>query len=147
MNKITSKAFLRTLFVTQNRWHKHSVLGHVFKVIFYTLRYRPRLFLVALLHDIGKPFVAHKDSDDLQRDYESWSFTNHEELSYMIIKNWFIPERTKILIRYHYLIRGMQKALIKDPPKFRRLRRIWEKLPEDIKDDLYTFKALDDKGK
>ncbi|SFV66392.1 hypothetical protein MNB_SM-4-1334 [hydrothermal vent metagenome] len=40
-----------------------------------------------LLHDVGKPFTAFK-KDEEDYDFNEWSFTDHEERSYQIIKNW-----------------------------------------------------------
>ena len=96
------KNFFITLFFKQNSHHRHSVLIHTLKVFWFSMSYGIFKFCAAaLLHDIGKPFVATKDEDDY-----GYSFTNHEEKSYQIIKNWpFISDYTKNIVRYHYLTR------------------------------------------
>lgn len=149
MNKILSKAFLTTLFIKQNRWHKHSVLGHTLKVTFHAIKSGQFRFIVpALLHDIGKPFVAHQRNpkDKLNGHY---SFTNHEEMSWHIIKDWpFISEWTKNVVRHHYLIRDMylskEKGLV---ARGRRVGKRWEKVDPELKRDLEYFLFLDDAGK
>lgn len=50
----------------------------------------------------------HKPEDIINNKY---SFTDHEEISYQMIKDWpFISDYTKNLVRYHYLIRRISKA-------------------------------------
>ena len=66
------------------------------------------MIVAGLLHDIGKPIIAYQDKED--KITNEYSFHNHEELSYQIIKNWKVSSYTKQLVRYHYLIRGMSKA-------------------------------------
>jgi predicted HD phosphohydrolase len=149
MNKILSKPFLTSLFIKQNRWHKHSVLGHTLSVTFHAIKSGQFRFIVpALLHDIGKPFVAHQRNP---KDVVSgtYSFTNHEEMSWHIIKNCpFISDWTKDIIRHHYLLRDMylseQKGLV---ARGRRVTRRWEKLTPELKKDLEIFLAIDDAGK
>jgi len=146
MNKILSKPFLWTLFISQNKWHKHSVLGHTLKVIYGTIKYkRYDLIIPAILHDIGKPFVAYKDEKDLKQPYESYSFTNHEEMSYMIIKNWYLSDRIKNIVRYHYLLRNIEKTT--NPNKLRRLQRIKKSLSSEFIKEIQTFQKIDDFGK
>ena len=101
----------------------------------------------ALLHDIGKPFTAYrKDAED--REYGEYSFTDHEEMSYQIIKNWpFLSDYTKNLVRYHYLIRDLEKSKKEDLPRYAKKYAIWEKLDQDFKEDLARFMMYDDAGK
>lgn len=150
MNKIISKPFLETLFIRQNEYHKSSVLGHTFKVFLSALIFKKFDFLMAtLLHDIGKPYTAYKDEKDIISEIPSWSFTNHEEISYQLIKNIpFISNKTKMLVRYHYIIRDMKKSKEKNKiGRYKRLKRMWNKLDEDFKKDLYCFLIFDDLGK
>ena len=148
MNRIISKPFIVTLFVKQNRHHKHSVLGHTLKVAYSAIKMKQYRFIVpALFHDVGKPFSAYQDSgDQLEGTY---SFTNHEELSWHIVKRWdFLSDWTKNVIRHHYLIRDMY--LCKQKGKHARLKRIqkrWDKLSPELKDDLLLFLRIDDAGK
>ncbi len=102
-----------------------------------------------LLHDIGKPFTAKADAKDIAKGRGELSFTNHEELSYQIIKKWpFISDYTKQIVRHHYLIRGMSKAKQKgERAKYKRLKRVWDSLPLGIKDDLAIFLKADDLAK
>jgi len=144
------KAFLTTMFIRQNKWHAHSVIGHTIKVT-YELIKKGRFDLVpaGILHDIAKPLSAHHDEEDIKEGLDHFSFTNHEIFGYHVIKNWgFISDYTKNIVRHHYLIRGMYKAKKKDNlPKYRRLKRIWDKLDDDFKADLGVFMACDDLGK
>jgi HD superfamily phosphohydrolase len=148
MNKILSKNFLRTLFVKQNHWHRHAVLMHTLKVTYHCIKGGDLRFTVAgLLHDIGKPFSAYQDEKDLTRD--TYSFTNHEELSYQIIKNWFfVSDYTKRLVRYHYIIRDMSKCKEKGNfARYNRLHKIWDRFDIDFKRELGRFMKYDDLGK
>lgn len=148
MNAIWSKPFLTTLFIKQNKHHRHSVFGHTIKVVYSAIRMGQYRFIVpAVLHDIGKPYCAYQDSSDLLNG--TYSFTNHEELSWLIVKRWrFISEWTKEIIRYHYLVRDM--ALCKAKGKTARLKRIqkrWNKLSPQMKEELALFIQIDDAGK
>jgi len=107
------------------------------------------MLTAGLLHDIGKPFTAKADAKDIARGRGELSFTNHEEISYKIIKDWsFISEYTKQIVRHHYLIRGMSKAKQKgEMAKYRRLKRVWDSLSQEMKDDLAIFLQADDKAK
>ena len=147
MNRVFSKPFLLTLFWKQNKYHRHGVLVHTLKVLYHTLINKDyKLLPSALLHDIGKPFVAYQDEEDVVTG--EWSFTDHEEKSYQIIKNWnFISEYTKKIVRYHYLIRDIEKHKIKDPKRSAEKKRIWDSLDEDIQEDLRRFIGYDDLGK
>ena len=73
-----------------------------------------KFFAAGLLHDIGKPSTAFKkDAEDIE--FHEYSFTDHEERSYQIIKNWpFISQFTKDVVRYHYLIRDIKKSKTED---------------------------------
>ena len=89
-NSIFSKPFLESLFFTQNKWHQHGVFLHTMRVTYYCLKGGDYSFFMAgLLHDIGKPSSAFVD-DDEDREFGEYSFTDHEERSYQIIKNWFL---------------------------------------------------------
>jgi hypothetical protein len=147
-NKIFSKPFLDSLFFTQNKWHQHGVLLHTLRVLYYTLKHGDfKMFAAALLHDIGKPFVAFK-KDQEDWDFDEWSFTDHEEKSYQIIKKWpFLSDYTKKLVRYHYLIRDMRKSKKEEPSRYDRKKVIWERLDDAFKEDLERFLRYDDLGK
>jgi len=148
MNKILSRAFLESLFIKQNSWHKYGVLGHTLKVTFHCLEGGDyKFFMAGLLHDIGKPYSAYQDKQDLLEG--TYSFTNHEELSYQIIKNWpFISQDTKNMVRYHYLIRDMKKSKKKGKiARHKRLVKSWDKLDTDFKEKLGRFLKYDDLGK
>jgi HD superfamily phosphohydrolase len=144
---IMGKAFWVTLLWKQNKWHKFSVLGHTLAVCTHLLiNKKYKMIPAGLLHDIGKPYVAYQDEEDILTN--EYSFTNHEEISYHIIKNWKISNYTKDLVRYHYLYRGMEKAKEKGNfAKFRRLYKIWDKLSPEFKNDLKEFQKYDDLGK
>jgi predicted HD phosphohydrolase len=147
-NPIFSKIFLKSLFFTQNKWHQHGVLLHTLRVTYYCLKGGDyRFFAAGLLHDIGKPFTAFvKDEED--REFNEYSFTDHEERSYQIIKNWpFISEYTKLLVRYHYLIRDMHKSKKEDLVRYALKKSIWDSLDKDLQKDLEQFLVYDDLGK
>jgi len=147
-NKIFSYAFLDSLFFTQNLWHQHGVLVHTLRVTYYALKAGEfRFFAAGLLHDIGKPFTAFKkDAEDYE--FDEWSFTDHEERSYQIIKNWpFISEYTKKIVRYHYLIRDIKKSKKEDLARFEQKSKIWESLDAELQEDLRRFLLYDDRGK
>jgi len=147
-NKIFSYPFLDSLFFTQNKWHQHGVLVHTLRVTYYALKAGDfKFFAAGLLHDIGKPFVAFK-KDEEDYKFHEWSFTDHEEKSYQIIKNWpFISEYTKKIIRYHYLIRDIKKSKKEDLPRYARKKAIWDTLDENLQEDLQRFLHYDDLGK
>jgi HD superfamily phosphohydrolase len=141
------KAFWITLFVKQNNHHEYSVLVHTLKVTYHLIRHKKyNMILAGLLHDIAKPLSAHQDEKDkLTGEY---SFTNHEAMGYYIIKNWPISERTKILVRYHYLLRGMHLAKKRNQiGKYNRQKRHWDRLDEVTQKDLAKFLECDDLGK
>jgi len=148
LNKIFRKEFFISLFWKQNKWHRHSVLGHTLKVVYHIIKAREyRMLSAGFLHDIGKPVVAFQDeSDKLSGEY---SFTNHEEISYHLIKKVpFISDYTKNLVRYHYLIRGMEVAKRKNrEAKFKRMQRIYDGLDYAFIKDLEKFIVFDDLGK
>ena len=143
------KPFWLSLFYVQNKHHKHSVLVHTLKVMYGTLKFKQnKMFLAAVLHDIGKPFVAFQDDEDLKSEKLSFSFTNHEEISYQLIKNLPISTYTKNLVRYHYLIRDLKLSKKKGKFKrYNRLYKIWAKLDDNFKKDLGIFLKIDDYGK
>ena len=147
-NRIFSKAFLDSLFFTQNKWHQHGVLLHTLRVVYYTLKHGDfKMLAAAFLHDIGKPFVAFK-KDEEDFTFNEWSFTDHEEKSYQIIKNWpFMSDYTKKIVRYHYLIRDMKKSKKEDSHRYIQKKQIWDSLDEELQADLYRFLQYDDLGK
>jgi len=147
-NSIFSKPFLVSLFFTQNKWHQHGVLLHTLRVTYYIVKNRDfKFFMAGLLHDIGKPFVAYK-KDEEDFEFDEYSFTDHEERSYQIIKNWsFISEYTKKIVRYHYLIRDIRKSKKEDLVRYAEKSEIWDSLEDDIKEDLAKFLVYDDLGK
>ncbi|MDD2652716.1 MAG: HD domain-containing protein [Sulfurimonas sp.] len=147
-NSLFSKPFLKSLFFVQNKWHQHGVLVHTLCVIYHILKAGEFRFLAAgLLHDIGKPFCAFK-KDEEDREFDEYSFTDHEERSYEIIKDWnFISSYTKELVRYHYLIRDVQKSKTEDFGRYERKKKIWDGLSEEFKKDVALFMSYDDLGK
>jgi hypothetical protein len=147
-NSFFSKPFLKTLFFIQNKYHQHGVLMHTLRVLYYVLKNRDFKFISsALFHDIGKPFVAYK-KDDEDVIYNEYSFTDHEEKSYQIIKNWFfISSYTKKIVRYHYLIRDIKKSKKEDLTRYIQKKALWDTLEDDIKEDLATFLIYDDLAK
>jgi len=147
-NSICSKAFLKSLFFTQNKWHQHGVFLHTLRVTYYALKAGDyKFFAAGILHDIGKPFTAFiKDEEDIE--FNEYSFTDHEERSYQIIKNWFfISEYTKNIVRYHYLIRDIKKSKKEDLSRYAKKKEIWDSLDDELKDDLERFLLYDDRGK
>jgi len=147
-NSIFSKAFLDSLFFTQNKWHQHGVLVHTLRVTYYAVKGSGIKFLAAgLLHDVGKPFTAFKkDKEDYE--FNEWSFTDHEERSYEIIKDWpFVSEYTKKIVRYHYLIRDIKKSKKENPKRHKEKQAIWDTLDKEMQEDLYLFLHYDDAGK
>ncbi len=147
-NNIFSFAFLDSLFFTQNKWHQHGVLLHTLRVTYYALKAGDfKFFAAGLLHDIGKPFTAFK-KDEEDYEFNEWSFTDHEERSYQIIKNWsFISEYTKKIVRYHYLIRDIKKSKKEDLKRYAQKKAIWDSLDKDLQEDLQRFLHYDDLGK
>jgi predicted HD phosphohydrolase len=147
-NKPYSKIFLETLFIKQNKWHKYGVLLHTLKVFYAVLKAKDYKFIgAALFHDLGKPIVAYRDDEDVITG--EYSFTDHEEKSYQIVKNWFfLSEWTKLIIRYHYLIRDLKNSKRKgNHQRLARLEKSWETLDDKFIKDLHIFLAYDDYGK
>ncbi len=150
MNSIYSYNFWKSLLYRQNDYHAHGVLIHTILVVYHLLKMKQyKMVMAGVMHDFGKPFTAKPDAKDIARGRGELSFTNHEELSYQIIKKWnFISNETKLLVRYHYLIRGMDRAKQKgEMPKYRRLKRIWDGLSSEMKKDLVLFLKADDLAK
>ena len=147
LKRILKKEFFITLFIKQNKWHKFGVLLHTLAVVFHTFKAKKyKMIPAAFLHDIGKPYVAFQDEKD--KITNEYSFHNHEEISYHIIKNYRVCEYTKKLVRYHYLLRGMQKALEKNHmARYSRMKRAYDRLDEDFIYDLKLFMKFDDLGK
>ncbi len=142
------KFFFITFFLKQNKHHQHSVFVHTLKVFYYCLKRKNyKMLTTALLHDIGKPVVAYQKPEDIINN--EYSFTNHEEKSYQIIKKLqFISQYTKLLVRYHYLIRKMEKAKYKNSiVEHEETLEIWNSLDIQLKQDLKEFLICDDLGK
>ena len=121
---------------------------HTLKVVYYCIKNnRYNMIASGFLHDIGKPIVAFQDDEDLITG--EYSFTNHEEISYRIIKNWiFVSDFTKNIVRNHYLIRGMSNAKRKNQiGKYHRMKRIYDKLDTLLIEDLKLFMKFDDLAK
>jgi hypothetical protein len=69
-------------------------------------------------------------------------------MSYQIIKKWKISSYTKNLVRYHYLLRGMQKAREKNHfGRYNRMKRAFDKLDGSFVEELELFMKFDDLGK
>ncbi len=147
-NKIFSYPFLDSLFFTQNLWHQHGVFVHTLRVTYYALKEgKFQFFAAGLLHDIGKPFSAFK-KDEEDYEFNEWSFTDHEERSYQIIKNWpFVSDYTKKIVRYHYLIRDIKKSKKENLKRYAKKSAIWDSLDESLQEDLRKFLKYDDRGK
>ena len=147
-NRIFRKEFFITLFIKQNKWHRYSVLMHTFMVVYHAVKAKEyKMITAGFLHDVGKPILAYQGEND--RLTGQYSFTNHEEISYQLIKKLpFISDYTKKLVRYHFLIRGMEISLRKNyEGKYRRMRRIYESLDESFVNDLKLFIKFDDLAK
>jgi len=147
-NNFFSEPSLMSLFFIQNKWHQHGVLLHTLRVTYYALKAGDfKFFASALLHDIGKPSTAYKkDAEDIE--FGEWSFTDHEERSYQIIKNWFfISQYTKEIVRYHYLIRDIKKSKKEDLIRYVEKKSIWDSLDNSMHEDLKRFIVYDDLGK
>jgi hypothetical protein len=137
-----------TLFIKQNNWHRYGVFIHTWMVVYHALRAKEyKMITAGFLHDIAKPLVAYRDEED--KITGEYSFTNHEELSYQVIKNWFfISEYTKRLVRYHFLIRGMEISQKKGQAgRYNRMKRIYDNLDKDFVEDLKRFLKYDDLAK
>jgi len=147
-NSVFSKPFLESLFFTQNKWHQHGVFIHTLRVAYHTLKAGElKMLMAALLHDFGKPSSAFV-KDDEDREFGEYSFTDHEERSYQIIKEWpFISDYTKNLVRYHYLIRDIKKSKTEDYERYEIKKKIWDSLDQEMQKDLETFLVFDDLGK
>ena len=147
-NPFFSKPNLESLFFTQNKWHQHGVLLHTLRVVYYTLKAGEfKMFAAALFHDIGKPSTAFV-KDDEDREFNEYSFTDHEERSYQIIKNWsFLSDYTKDLVRYHYLIRDIKKSKTEDLERYALKQAIWDSLDAEMHEELRRFLVYDDRGK
>ena len=145
--RLFKKEFFTTLFIKQNKWHKFGVLIHTLAVVFHIIKSKKyKMIPAGFLHDIGKPYVAFQDEKD--KITNEYSFHNHEEISYHIIKNWKVSEYTKKLVRYHYLIRGMQKAKDRNNiERYNRMKRAFDSLNSNFIKDLKLFMHFDDLGK
>lgn len=147
LKKIFRKEFFITLFLKQNNYHKFGVLLHSLALVKHAIKYKQyKMIPAGILHDIGKPIIAFQDEKD--KITGEYSFHNHEELSYQIIKNWKISSYTKNLVRYHYLIRGMAKAKEKNQiGKYKRMKRAYDSLDSTFVKELELFMRFDDLAK
>ncbi|BAK73064.1 MAG: HD domain-containing protein [Arcobacter sp.] len=147
LKRVLKKEFYITLFIKQNKWHKYGVLLHTLAVAIHTFKAKKyKMIPAAFLHDIGKPYVAYQNEKD--KKTKEYSFHNHEEISYHIIKNWNLSDYTKNLVRYHYLLRGMQKAEERNLlGVYKRMKRSFDKLDDNFIEDLKLFMKFDDMGK
>ena len=145
--RILRKEFFITTFLKQNKYHRYGVLLHTLAVVSHAIKHKQyKMIPAALLHDIGKPIIAFQDEKD--KTTGEYSFHNHEELSYQLIKNWKISSYTKNLVRYHYLIRGMHKAKEKNQMgKYKRMKRSYDTLDNLFIKDLRLFLKFDDLAK
>jgi len=150
MNTLYNRYFWKSLLYRQNDHHRYGVFRHTMMVAYHLIKVKEfRLVPAAIMHDLGKPLCAKPDAKDIAKGRGEMSFTNHEELSYRLIKDWgFVSEYTKLIVRHHYLIRGMSKAKKKEEfSKHRRLQRVWDNLTPQMKDDLGIFLKADDLAK
>ena len=147
IKRVFRKEFFITLFIKQNNYHKYGVLLHTLALMVHAIKDKQyKMIPAALLHDIGKPVIAFQDEKD--KNTGEYSFHNHEELSYQLIKNWKISDYTKKLVRYHYLIRGMAKAKQKNQMgKYKRMKRSYDSLDNGFKKELKLFMKFDDLAK
>ena len=148
--KRLNTSFALSLLWKQNKHHNHGVLVHTLLVMFEILKNKDFKMLAAgALHDIGKPFAVRQDEEDLKSENLSFSFTNHEEFSYQLIKDLpFISDYTKELVRYHYLLRDLELSERRGKVEHLKvLNRKLSKLPKSFIEDLKTFQKYDDAGK
>jgi len=124
------------------------VLGHTLMLVYHAIKAKQyKMITAGFLHDIGKPILAYQgENNKLTGQY---SFTNHEEISYQLIKKMpFVSDYTKKLVRYHFLIRGMEISKRKGyEGKYRRMKRIYDGLDEKFVEDLKLFIEFDDRAK
>lgn len=147
-NSFFTKPSIMSLLFVQNKWHQHGVFLHTLRVTYYAIKAGDfKFFMAGLLHDIGKPSTAFKkDAEDIE--FGEYSFTDHEERSYQIIKNWpFISDYTKNIVRYHYLIRDIKKSKKEDLSRYESKKAIWDSLSSETQEDLRKFLVYDDLGK
>lgn len=147
MKALKLKTIIITLFWKQNSYHKHGVLVHTLRVTWEIVKAREwKMVAAGLLHDVGKPSSAYQKPEDVVNN--EYSFTDHEELSYQIIKNWpLVSDYTKNLVRHHYLIRRIQKAKEKGLAEYQPLSEIYAGFTKEFKRDLGAFLRYDDLGK
>ena len=145
--RVLKKNFWKSLLYKQNKWHKHGVFIHTLKVTYHLIKNKDYdLVLAGLLHDIGKPFSAHQKLEDVATN--ELSFTNHEEMSWYLIKDWKISDYTKNIVRYHYILRDLELTKKKgNYARFNRLSKKYERFSLEFKADLKRFQIADDLGK
>lgn len=145
--RVLKKEFFITLLIKQNKWHRFGVFVHTLALVVHLIKAKKyKMIPAGFLHDIGKPYVVFQNEKDKKTG--EYSFHNHEEISYHLIKNSNISTYTKNLVRCHYLIRGMQKAKEKNHQgRYKRMKRIFESLDDDFIEDLKLFMKFDDMAK
>ena len=138
---------LITTFWKQNSYHQHGVILHTLRVTWNLLKHgHYKMIPAGLLHDLGKPGSAHQKPEDIISN--EYSFTDHEEKSYQIIENWFfVSDYTKNLVRWHYLIRRINKAKEKGLSEYQPLKDTFDGFSDEFKKDLRIFLKCDDLGK
>jgi CRISPR/Cas system-associated endonuclease Cas3-HD len=106
-----------------------------------------KFIVPAIFHDIGKPFSAYQKPEDILT--KEYSFTDHEEVSYQIIKNWFfLSDWTKDIVRYHYIIRDIKKCKQKnDLVSLKEKEAIFNTFSDEFVKELEVFLIYDDCGK
>ncbi|AZL53728.1 hypothetical protein EI285_03700 [Aliarcobacter skirrowii] len=86
LKRVFRKEFFITLFLKQNKHHRFGVLLHTLALVYHTTRHKQyKMIPSAFLHDIGKPIITFQDEKD--KITGEYSFYNHEELSYQVIKS------------------------------------------------------------
>lgn len=138
---------LLTTFWKQNSYHQHGVLVHTLRVTWELFKHgHYKMIAAGLLHDLGKPGSAHQKPEDIINN--EFSFTDHEEASFLLIKDWpLVSDYTKNLVRHHYLIRRMSKAKAKGLAEYNTLKATWDSFTPEFKEDLARFLKCDDLGK
>jgi hypothetical protein len=145
--KRSCKFFFITLFFRQNDYHKHGVSVHTLKVVYKVLIEKDYKFLAAaILHDIGKPYVAYQRPQDIENNI--YKFTNHEEKSYEIIKSWpFVSTWTKNIVRYHFIIIDLKRKKENNDKAYIKLEQKWNSFDKKFQEELETFLKYDNFGK
>ncbi len=121
-------------------FHTLNVVYNVFQRRLY------RMIPAAFLHDISKSFVAYQKPEDIL--VNEYSFTDHEEKSYEMIRNLRgVSNYTKNLVRYHYLIRDMEKCWENNKIRYTEKNKVWNGLNSHFQQELKKFLKCDDAAK